>query len=208
MLLTPKPASVLTHEQNILWSASELRKILVSQPVNDTAPRKIIEAEGFYASDVISIQEITPPASTPRHVVRLLVPIAPGYYGASQPVWDFAGVMALGLDTPIGSLGLRTPYFDSQLRHNPTGVGSAGVPGIIERKLGGEPEWSSTWSGASGGVAEAYFVVNGPSPGLWIKQTSTYNSAINRMVPGIWTYEVSTQALLDAAIAQPGTVRL
>ena len=208
MLLTPKPASVLTHEQNILWSTSELRKILVSQPVNDTAPRKIIEAEGFYASDVISIQEITPPESTPRHVVRLLMPIAPGYYGASQPVWEFSGVLALGTDTPIGLLGLKTPHFDSRLRYNPTGVGPAGTPGIIERKLGGEPEWSSTWSGASGGVAEAYFVVSGPTSGLWIKQNATYNGAINRMVPGIWTYAVSTQSLLDAAIAQPGTVRL
>ena len=208
MLLTLKPASVLTHEQNILWSASELRQTLVSQPENDTAPRKLIEAEGYYASDVISVHEIFPPAGKPRHVIRLLVPIEPGYYGASQPVWNFAGALALGLDTPIGLIGLRTPYFDSQLRYNPTGVGPAGTPGIIERKLGVEPQWSSTWSGASGGVAEAYFVVSGTTPGLWIKQTPTYNSAINRMVPGIWSYVVSTQALLDAAIADPGTVRL
>ena len=191
-----------------MWSARELRKALLVSPDNLLAPKKVIEAEGYYASDVISIQEISPPIGPPRHIIRILVPVNPEYYGASQPVWEFAGALALGLDTPIGLLGLRTPNFDSQLRYNPVGVGQAGTPGIIERKLGTEPEWNNTWAGASGGVDEAYFVINGPTPGLWIKQTATYSSAINRMVPGIWTYGASTQALLDAAIAQPGTVRL
>lgn len=208
MLLTPKPNTVLTHEQNIMWSISVLRGMLNSQPVNTTAPRKIVEAEGFYASDVISIQDINPPADDPHQVLRILMPVTPDYYGSSRPVWEFAGNLALSTDFRIGMNGLKLPDFDAQLRYSPTGVGSANVVGVIERKLSAETIWSSTWSGTSGGVAEAYYVINGPLTGLWIKQSSTYNNSINRMTPGIWTYGAQTQAELTVAIAQPGTVRL
>ena len=202
MLLTPKPASVLTHEQNILWSVSELRKTLVSQPLNDAAPRKIIEAEGYYASDVISIQEITPPASTPRHVVRMLVPISPGYYGASQPVWNFAGVLALGLDTPIGLAGIGIPERTEKIRFNP-GVAA----GTIERMQASETVWNNSWGG-SAGIEEAYLVSRGPQPGIWMRQSSSYPNPYHRNVPGVWTWETNTLEEFTAAIAQPGTVRL
>ena len=202
MLLTPKPATVLTHEQNILWSASELRKTLVSQPSNDTAPRKIIEAEGYYASDTISIQEITPPASTPRHVVRLLMPIAPGYYGASQPVWEFAGTLALGMDVPIGPGGLLIPDRTEKIRFNPTIAN-----GTIERMQATETSWNSSWGG-SAGIEVAYLVSRGPQPGIWMRQVVDYPNRYHRMVPGVWAWENNTLAEFDAAIAQPGNVRL
>ena len=202
MLLTSKPVNVLTHEQNILWSVSELRKVLVSQPLNDTVPRKIIEAEGYYASDTISIQEITPPASNPRHVVRLLMPIAPGYYGASQPVWEFAGTLSLGLDTPIGPGGILIPDRTEKIRFNSVIAG-----GTIERMQATETAWNSSWGG-SAGIEVAYLVSRGPQPGIWMRQVNTYPNRYHRMVPGVWAWENNTLSEFEAAIAQPGTVLL
>lgn len=202
MLLTPRPTDILTHEQNILWSVSEIRKILVSQPENTTAPRKIIEAEGYYASEVVSIQEISPPASYPRHVVRLLMPIAPGYYGASQPVWKFVGALALGLDVPIGMDGLLIPNRVERIRLNP-----AIANGTIERKDTAEGIWTNTWGG-SAGVEFAYFVPSGPAYGIWMRQIDTYPGRYHQNVPGIWSWSNNTLAEYDAALATPGTVRL
>ena len=202
MLLTPRPTDILTHEQNILWSVSEIRKILVSQPDNNTAPRKIVEAEGYFASDVISIQEISPPASYPRHVLRVLMPIAPGYYGATQPVWKFAGSLALALDVAIGLGGLLIPNRLERIRFNPLIEN-----GTIERKDTEAAPWSNTWGGSSS-IEVAYFVSTGPLPGIWMRQQDIYPNRYYRMIPGIWTWEIRTLAELDAAIAMSGTVRL
>ena len=94
MLLTPKPASVLTHEQNVLWSSIELRKALYTNPPSNTLPRKIIEAEGFYASDVISFIEAVPPLGATRLIIRMLMPIDLAYLGASDAPWTYVGDIA------------------------------------------------------------------------------------------------------------------
>lgn len=202
MLLTPRPTDIATHEQNILWSVAELRKILVAQPDNAIAPRKIVEAEGYFASDVISIQEISPPASYPRHVVRLLMPIAPGYYGSSLPVWKFVGALALGLDVPIGMDGILIPNRLERIRLNP-----AIANGTIERKDLELGTWSNAWGG-SAGIEFAYFVPSGPLYGIWMRQVDTYPNRYHQNVPGVWTWSNNTVAEYDAAIATPGTVRL
>ena len=202
MLLTPRPADILTHEQNLLWSASEIRKTLVSQPENTIAPRKIVEAEGYFASDVVSIQEINPPAAYPRHVVRVLMPVAPGYYGAVQPVWKFAGILALGLDVPIGLEGVLIPNRTERIRFNP-----AVSNGTIERKDTPEGAWSTSWGG-SAGVELAYFVPSGPAYGMWMRQTEAYPNRYHQNVPGIWGWTNNTLAEFEAAIASSGTIKL
>lgn len=202
MLLTPRPADILTHEQNLLWSASEIRKTLVSQPDNTIAPRKIVEAEGYFASDVVSIQEINPPAAYPRHVVRVLMPIAPAYYGASLPVWKFAGVLALGLDVAIGLEGLLIPNRVEKIRFNPL-IQS----GTIERKDTPESAWSTAWGGSSG-VELAYFVPSGPAYGIWMRQIDFYPNRYHQNVPGVWGWTNNTIAEFDSAIATSGTIKL
>ena len=88
MLLTPKPASVDTHEENILWSVAELMK---AQAASGTLPLQITEQGGYFASDVISVLPIRTVDGGYRHVIRILMPVNPGYYGSNIPVWEFVG---------------------------------------------------------------------------------------------------------------------
>lgn len=88
MLLTPKPSTVTTHERNIIWSVSSL---ISAQANSGLQPPKIIEAEGFFASDIVQVTPIRSVDGGYRHVVRLLVPVNPAYYGAALPVWEFTG---------------------------------------------------------------------------------------------------------------------
>ena len=202
MLLTTRPAEITTHEQNILWSVSQLRQILVSQPDNTIAPRKIIEAEGYYASDVISIQEISPPASIPRHVVRVLMPVVPGYYGATQPVWNFAGTIALALDVQIGLVGIDAPGKNVKIRLNQD-VNT----GTIQRFDITTSTWLTT-TGASGGNSEidrAYMTTDGV---LWVLFDLPDGTYQTNALGSVWAWPAITKAQYDAAIARPGTIRL
>ena len=88
MLLTPKPASVDTHEENILWSVAELMK---AQAASGTLPLQITEQGGYFASDVISVLPIRTVDGGYRHVIRILMPVNPGDYGSNIPVWEFVG---------------------------------------------------------------------------------------------------------------------
>jgi hypothetical protein len=94
MLLTATPPGITTHEQNILWSLSELRKQLYSQSTSTAHPHQVIEAQGYYPSDVVAIQEIRSVDGGSRHVLRVLMPVSPDYYGSASPVWTFAGEIA------------------------------------------------------------------------------------------------------------------
>lgn len=88
MLLTPRPVSVDTHEENILWSVAELIK---AQAASGTLPLQITEQGGYFASDVISVLPIRSVDGGYRHVIRILMPVNPGYYGSNIPVWEFVG---------------------------------------------------------------------------------------------------------------------
>lgn len=88
MLLTPKPASVTTHEENIMWSVCSL---ISAQANSGLQPPRIIEADGYFASDIVQVTPIRTVDGGYRHVVRLLMPVNPAFYGAAIPVWEFVG---------------------------------------------------------------------------------------------------------------------
>lgn len=88
MLLGTKPTAVTTHERNIIWSASTL---IGAQASSGLLPPKVVEADGYFASDIIQITPIRTIDGGYRHVVRLLMPVNPAFYGAAIPVWEFTG---------------------------------------------------------------------------------------------------------------------
>ena len=88
MLLTPKPGSVAKHEQNILWSYAEICR---RQNESGFLPDRIIETEGFFASDVMNLTPIHTIDGGYRQILRILLPVNPGYLGASIPIWEFVG---------------------------------------------------------------------------------------------------------------------
>jgi hypothetical protein len=88
MLLTPKPASVNTHEENIMWSVCSL---ISAQANSGLQPPKILEAEGYFASDIVQVTPIRTIDGGYRHVIRVLMPVNPAFYGAAIPVWEFVG---------------------------------------------------------------------------------------------------------------------
>lgn len=88
MLLTTRPATVTTHERNIVWSVSTL---IAAQANSGLQPPKIIEADGYFPSDIIQVSPIRTIDGGYRHVTRILVPVNPAFYGAAIPVWEFVG---------------------------------------------------------------------------------------------------------------------
>lgn len=88
MILTTRPSTVTTHEENLMWSLTELIR---AQHASGTAPTQITEANGYYPSDVITTTPIRTVDGGYRHVVRVLMPINPQYYGSTTPVYEFAG---------------------------------------------------------------------------------------------------------------------
>lgn len=88
MLLTPKPASVTTHERNILWSVAAL---IGAQASSGLLPPKIIEADGYFPADIVQVTPIRTVDGGYRHVVRVLMPVNPAFYGSTIPVWEFVG---------------------------------------------------------------------------------------------------------------------
>ena len=88
MLLTTRPAAVTTHERNILWSVATL---IAAQANSGLQPPKIIEADGYFPGDIIQVSPIRSVDGGYRHIVRLMMPVNPAFYGASIPVWEFCG---------------------------------------------------------------------------------------------------------------------
>ena len=88
MLLGTKPSTVTTHERNIIWSVATL---IGTQANSGLLPPKIIEAEGYFPGDIIQITPIRTVDGGYRHVVRVLMPVNPAFYGAAIPVWEFTG---------------------------------------------------------------------------------------------------------------------
>lgn len=196
MLLTNKPSTVLTHEQNILWSVSEILKTLTNQPENTVAPLKLTESEGYYPSDVIGITPIQTKDGGSRHIIRLLVPVDPEYYGSPLPVWNFAGAMALGLDTAIGMGGIVVPGRTEKVRFNPSVT-----RGTIQRFNSTTNTWGNDYGTY---IDQAYLLPNGE---IWTSLDSEYNT-YHHVLPDVWVWINDTQSAFNAAIATPGTVKL
>ena len=88
MLLTPRPTTVTTHEENLMWSFTEL---LRGQNQSGTAPVQITESNGYYPSDILTATPIRSVDGGYRHILRILMPVSPLSYGSSTPVYEFAG---------------------------------------------------------------------------------------------------------------------
>lgn len=202
MKLSVTPPTVLEHEQNILYSISEIRKMLASQPINDVCPRRVIESEGYAGSDVANIQEILCPDGVTRLVARVLIPVDRAWMGAAAPIWTFAGKVALGLDSNLGMNGMIVPGSSFRVRYNP-GLSNGATQHMDITAV--NPVWDSAVWGSD--VDKAYLVTNGPMKGIWAKQIAPYNTC-QFSYPGNWTWQIKTQSELDAAIAQPGTILL
>lgn len=152
MLLTPRPPDILSHEQNILWSFAQIKTALAAAAVSIDYPKQIIEAQGYYASEVISIQEIASVDGGPRHILRILMPVTPQYYGSSNPVWTFSKPIAPGGE--IGMNGLLIPGTTDRFRFN-----RAVNAGCVERLLDGSTSWTNV--GQSGSFSAAVYASDG-----------------------------------------------
>jgi len=152
MLLTPRPPEIITHEQNILWSFAQIKTALAAAAAAPEYPKQVIEAMGFFASEVVSIQEISSVDGGPRHVLRVLMPVTPDYYGSSNPVWKFAKSIAPGGE--IGMNGLLIPGTTDRFRFNRS-VNS----GCVERLQSGSTTWVNV--GQSGSFSGAVYGSDG-----------------------------------------------
>jgi hypothetical protein len=90
MLLGTVPPEVLTKEAMIVWAFATLRQAMNDAPDSPAYPKRITETAGFFPSEVIQIQELSTVDGGPRHILRVVMPIDPNYYGSSSPVWQFA----------------------------------------------------------------------------------------------------------------------
>lgn len=93
MIIGTIPPSIATMEQLITWGISELRRELSEANPTAQYPAKITEAQGYFPSDVIAIQEVSTVDGGSRHILRVLMPVSPAYYGASAPVHEFCGLI-------------------------------------------------------------------------------------------------------------------
>lgn len=93
MVIGTIPADIATKEALLVWTVAEMRKEIMQATPTAQYPQTITEAQGYFPSDVISIQEIKTVDGGSRHILRVLMPVNPAYYGASQSVYQFAGLM-------------------------------------------------------------------------------------------------------------------
>lgn len=91
MIIGTIPPDIATMEQLITWGVSELRRELSEANPSAQYPQRITEAQGYFPSEVIAIQEISTIDGGSRHILRILMPVAAAYYGANQPVYQFCG---------------------------------------------------------------------------------------------------------------------
>lgn len=93
MILGTIPSDIATKEALLVWVVGEMRREIFEANPSAQYPQKVTEAQGFFPSDVVSIQEISSVDGGPRHVLRVLMPVNPAYYGASNPVYQYAGLL-------------------------------------------------------------------------------------------------------------------
>lgn len=151
MLMTPRPLDITTHEENILWSFTQIKTNLSAATISTQYPKQIIEAQGYYASEVVSVQEISSVDGGPRHILRILMPVVPAYYGSSNPVWKFVRSIIGG--GGVGMEGFLIPGGTDRFRLNTTGSGA------FERLPGGSATWVNL--GGSFDVLSVHYALDG-----------------------------------------------
>lgn len=88
MLLPTPPASVDTCEEMIMFCVS---KIIQAQAAAGSLPLQITEQYGYFPSDTVTSVPLRTVDGGYRQVVRLLIPVNPGYFGSNIPIWEFTG---------------------------------------------------------------------------------------------------------------------
>lgn len=113
MKLSLIPNDVLTNEAAIVYLIGEF---LREQEYQGIEP-KAIEAEGFYASNFISVTPIDSVDAGHLHVIRIMVPVSKNYYGDNLPTYQSAGEMFKSLP---GMNGILIPGSLNMVRFNPS----------------------------------------------------------------------------------------
>lgn len=188
MLLSSRPSEITTHEQNILWSFSQLKTKLAASSASTAYPLQITEAQGYYPSEIVSVQEIASVDGGPRHVLRILMPVSPEYYGSPIPVWRFAKSIAGG--GGIGMDGFLIPGSTDRFRFNPVAAN-----GSLEKLAGGTTTWSNI--GGSNELLSIHYGLDGTfyTAGRDGKNYSVSTSSL--------AFTLITAAAYAAAIASP-----
>jgi hypothetical protein len=93
MILGTIPPEIQTKEAMIVWAFSGLRSALKDSVPTPQYPEKITEAAGYFPSDILAVQELSTIDGGERHIIRILMPVDPQYYGSTTPVWQFVGTV-------------------------------------------------------------------------------------------------------------------
>ena len=128
MRLVAFDASVLTHEQAILFHYSKL----IEERNRLGLDLRLTEAEGYYSSQQLSVQLVDTVDAGPCHVIRFVIPVRANFYGAASPVWQFADEIIENLG---GLDGFYVPTTFTKVRRNSTVSG-----GVIQYR-----DTSKTW---------------------------------------------------------------
>jgi hypothetical protein len=185
MLLGPKPATVLTHEQNIAWSLSEIISELENPTLSDALfPVQVTESQGYYPSEVISVQPVRTVDGGFRHIYRVLMPIAAASYAGSKAVWDFVKPIAPGMSR-IGLGGVVVPGKSDRVRYNPD-LSNGSVEyqsGLSWINIASGSNVRHAWIGGDGNiyirvVDGTYYYVSPPNWGSgWVASTEAVYKA-------------------------------
>ena len=154
---------------------------------------QVIEAQGFYASEVLSVTPIRTVDGGDRHIVRLLLPVSADFYGASRPVWEFSSDV-LGGGGGVGLDGVFIPTTTTKVRYNPD-INN----GIVEVLNG------TVWTNIAGGsnVRVAFI---GVDKNIYIKVTDgTYYYA---SYTNLTAWPATSQASYDIQTTGLGSIRL
>jgi hypothetical protein len=194
MLLGPIPSTVKTHEQNIAWSFSELLKELENPTVSDvTYPLQITESQGYYPSDVLSVQNVRTVDGGYRQILRMLMPIAAASYGGSKSVWEFVRPIAPGM-SGVGMVGAVIPDRSERVRYNPDLSN-----GAVEYQSG------STWVNIAGGTNVRHAWIGGDK-NIYIRVA---DGSFYYCPPGQWSsWLPSTEATYKTQVNATGAIRL
>lgn len=112
MRLTPIDVTVLTHEQAIIFHFVKL----IAEKTRLNLDLRLTESEGYYSSQQISVQTVSTVDAGECHVLRIVIPVRPNYYGAASSVWNFAEEIIENLG---GMDGFYIPTTFTKVRLNP-----------------------------------------------------------------------------------------
>ena len=156
MRLTPNDPSVVTHEQQIMFSVCKL----IAEKSRLGLDLRLTESEGYYSSQQISVQVVPTVDAGECHVIRVVIPVRSNFYGSASPVWNFADEIIENLG---GLDGFYVPTTFTKVRLNPSI--SAGV---VQYRL---PDKNWVNYGTLTGISTAFI---GPSLTLYSQSGSAY----------------------------------